>query len=124
VPTRIFTTNEFDRFARKERVADAALIDAIERVERGLIDADLGGGLLKLRIPRPGQGRRDGYRTIVACVVSERAFYLLGYGKNELDNIGDMTLRNFRLNASALQGLVENELQALLGSGQLREILR
>lgn len=81
MPTRILITAPFARFARKERIADSALLDAIERVERGLVDADLGAGVLKLRIARSGQGRRDGYRTIVACVVDARAFFLYGYAK-------------------------------------------
>jgi hypothetical protein len=59
---RIFKTKEFTRFARRERIADEALCDAIERAESGLIDADLGGNLIKQRVARPGQGRSGGHR--------------------------------------------------------------
>jgi RelE toxin of RelE / RelB toxin-antitoxin system len=41
----VFKTKEFARFARRERIADGVLIDALARAERGLIDADLGRGL-------------------------------------------------------------------------------
>lgn len=62
---RVFKTRWFERFARKERLSDATLREAIARAERGLIDADLGGGMIKQRLARPGQGRSAGYRTLV-----------------------------------------------------------
>jgi len=34
------------RYARQERLEDHSLCDAIERMERGLVDADLGGGII------------------------------------------------------------------------------
>ncbi|GIK97818.1 MAG: hypothetical protein BroJett029_20270 [Alphaproteobacteria bacterium] len=63
---RVFVTRQFGRFARSERMADDRLCVAIARAESGLIDADLGGGLIKQRVARPGQGRSGGYRTVVA----------------------------------------------------------
>ena len=60
----VFKTRWFARFARQERIADSSLREAIERAERGLIDADLGGGLIKQRVARPGRGRSGGYRVI------------------------------------------------------------
>jgi hypothetical protein len=55
---RVFKTKLFARFARAERIADERLLDAISDIERGLIAADLGGGVLKQRVARPGQGKR------------------------------------------------------------------
>ncbi len=63
---RIYITIEFARFTRRERIADARLCDAVERAGKGLVDADLGGGLIKQRIARQGQGRSGGYRTLMA----------------------------------------------------------
>jgi hypothetical protein len=63
---RIFKNKWFARFARKERIGDELLCQAIERAEKGLIDAELGGGVIKQRIARPGGGRSGGYRTIIA----------------------------------------------------------
>jgi hypothetical protein len=57
---RIFKTKLFARFARRERIADASLREAVERAGRGLVDADLGGGLIKQRVAREGQGRSGG----------------------------------------------------------------
>ena len=41
-------------------------VAAIETAGRGLIDADLGGGLIKQRVARPGQGKRGGFRMMIA----------------------------------------------------------
>ena len=62
---RILMTRWFRRFVRRERLTEAALRDAVVRAVRGQIDADLGGGLIKQRVARPGQGRSGGYRMIV-----------------------------------------------------------
>ncbi len=59
-------TRAFGQFARKERLEDRVLCEAIERAERGIVDADLGGGVIKQRVARPGQGRSGGYRTLIA----------------------------------------------------------
>lgn len=124
VPTRVLIAPDFTRFVRKERIADAMLVEAIERVERGLVDADLGGGLLKLRVARPGQGRREGYRTIVACLVGKRAFFLLDYGKNDLANVGSGMLAELRRSAEGLLALTEDEIDVAKALGKIREIER
>jgi hypothetical protein len=63
---RVFKTRWFARFAKREDISDDRLADAIARTERGLIDADLGGGLIKQRVARPGKGKSGGYRTLIA----------------------------------------------------------
>ena len=63
---RIFKTRSFARFAKSEAIGDDKLAAAVAGAEKGLIDADLGGGLIKLRIARPGQGKRGGWRSIIA----------------------------------------------------------
>lgn len=93
---RIYKTRWFARFARRERIADANLREAIERAERGLIDADLGGGLIKQRVARKGQGRSGGYRLIVAYRVKDRAVFLYAFAKNERENIGQDELVELR----------------------------
>jgi hypothetical protein len=63
---RVFKTRRFVRFAKGEEIGDTRLIEAIHRAERGLVDADLGSGVIKQRVNRPGQGKRGGYRTLIA----------------------------------------------------------
>ena len=72
-PARIFKTEWFDRFVRKERIETSAIRDAIARTERGQIDADIGGGVIKQRVAQPGQGRSGGYRTLVLLQLGQRA---------------------------------------------------
>ncbi len=84
---RIFKTKWLVRFARRERITDDNLREAIDRAERGIIDADLGGGLIKQRVARGGQGRSGGYRMMVAYKAQDRAFFLYGFAKNDRDNI-------------------------------------
>lgn len=84
---RIFMTKWFARFARHELIAESSLCEAIARAERGLIDADLGGGLIKQRVARQGKGRSGGYRMIVAYRAKNRAIFLFGFAKSEMENI-------------------------------------
>lgn len=84
---QVFKTKWFARFARHELIADASLREAIERADRGLIDADLGGGLIKQRVARKGKGRSGGYRMIVAYRAKNRAVFFYGFAKSERENI-------------------------------------
>jgi DNA-binding transcriptional regulator YiaG len=84
---RIFKTKWLARFARREGIAHKSLREAIERAERGMIDADLGCGLIKQRVARQGQGRSGGYRMIVAFRAKLRSVFLFGFAKNERENI-------------------------------------
>ena len=81
--TRILLNRWFQRFASKERISSAALIEAIDRADRGLIDADLGGGVIKQRVARPGQGRSGGYRTLILFRVGRRAVFAFGFAKSD-----------------------------------------
>jgi hypothetical protein len=71
---RIFKTKWFVRFARKQGIGDADLRAAVDRALSGLIDADLGGGVIKQRIARPSEGKSGGFRSIVLLRAGEKAF--------------------------------------------------
>ena len=62
---RVFKTRYFSRWLRKTLLSDAALCRAVAEMEQGLIDADLGGGVIKQRIARPGAGKSGGFRSVV-----------------------------------------------------------
>jgi hypothetical protein len=85
----------------RERISDVSLVEAIERAGRGLIDADLGGGVLKQRVARQGQGRRAGFRTLIACRFGDLAVFLFGFAKNERDNIDGEELAELRAAAGS-----------------------
>ena len=85
------------RFARRERISDTSLCEAVRQAERGLIDADLGGGVIKQRVARPGQGRSGGFRVLIAYRAKARSVFLFGFAKSERENIEAdelMTLRD------------------------------
>jgi hypothetical protein len=119
---RIFKSGWFGRFARKQRIDDAALREAIVRAERGQIDADLGGGVVKQRIARPGQGRSGGFRSIILFRTGERAFFVFGFAKSDRDNIDREELDAFRKMAHHVLALTEDQLARLIASGQFMEI--
>ena len=96
---RIFKDKIFARFARRQRISDNALCEAVGRAERGLIDADLGGGVIKQRVARPGEGRAGGFRVLIFFRVEDRAFFVFGFAKNDRGNIGDDDLVILILNA-------------------------
>ena len=102
---RIFKNKSFARFARKARIADAALCEAVGNAERGLIDADLGGGVIKQRIARSGGGKSGGFRTIILFRAGARAFFVHGFAKNDQDNIRDDELAAFKMLAAETAGL-------------------
>ena len=119
---RIFKDKWFARFARRNEITDRDLCDAIERAERGLIDADLGGNVIKQRIPRPNEGRSGGYRTIILFRLHERAFFVFGFAKNERDNISAADLRDFRDAAVLLLGYSDEQLAVAVENEILTEV--
>ena len=119
---RIFKTKWLARFARHEGIDDQALREAIQRAESGLIDADLGDGLIKQRIARPGKGRSGGYRTIIAYRAKDRSVFFLGFAKNERDNLKDDELLTARENGAYWLGMKDAQIQKALDDGALQEI--
>ena len=119
---RLFKTKPFARFAAKEGIADAVLRDAIRRAEAGLVDADLGSGVIKQRLARPGQGKSGGFRSIVLFRRQATAFFVYGFAKNDRDNIDRQELKAFRLLAAEMLALNDKELQAAIKNGTITEI--
>ena len=119
---RVFVTKAFRLLQRKERLDDIGLLGAIARAERGLIDADLGHGLIKQRVAREGKGRSGGYRTIIAYRSKARAVFLFGFAKNHIQNIGISDERLLSDYGAMLLALDEAGLKSMLAGGELREI--
>ena len=111
----------FERFARREGIADAVLREAIARAEKGQIDADLGGGVIKQRIARPGQGKSKGYRSIVLFRRGARAFFVYGFSKSQRANIDDDEKEQFKEAAKIVLSLTESVLAERLKKGDFVE---
>jgi hypothetical protein len=120
---RIFKTKPFARFASREKIADAALIEAVRRAERGIFDADLGGGVIKQRIARPGQGKSGGFRSIILFRRERRAYFVYGFAKSGRSNIRKDELEAFRRLARELLDLGDAEIKAALANGTIVEVM-
>jgi hypothetical protein len=120
---RIFLTRWFGRFARKERLSEEALRDVVGRADRGQIDADLGGGVIKQRVARRGQGKSGGYRMIVLYRSRSRAIFAYGFAKSRKDDLDPDELEAYRELAKAYLALTEPAIDTYVSSGTLEEIL-
>ena len=119
---RVFKTRWFERFARKENIRDAALVDAVARAEKGQVDADLGGGVIKQRIARPGQGKSGGYRTIIFFRRGERAVFAYGFAKSDQANLDADEEKEFKQAARHVLHLTEKQIDELLKHGDFVEV--
>ena len=118
----IFKTKEFARFARREAVPDARLLEAANRATNGLVDADLGGGLIKQRVARQGQGRRTGYRTLMAFRAGQHIVFLYGFAKSERDNIGPDELEFWRRVAMGLLTMTDAQWRNMIATREVIEV--
>ena len=119
---RTYKNAWFAKFARKERIGNAALCDAVDRAERGLIDADLGGGLIKQRVARAGEGKAGGYRTLILFRQSERAIFALGFAKNERENLSAGELASLKRLARVLLAMTPSEVAWEIELQRLQEV--
>jgi len=118
----ILMTRKFDRWAKKTGLTQQLLLDAVAEMNRGLIDADLGGGLVKKRIALPGSGKRGSTRTLIATNRKDRWIFLYGYAKNERQDIKTREAATLRVLAGDL--LVQNmeHIAAAIRAGDLIEV--
>lgn len=119
---RIFKTKWFARFARKSRISDSDLCEVIDRAERGLIDADVGGDVIKMRIARPNQGKSGGFRSIIYFRAKEKAFFVFGFAKSDLDNISQDDEDDYRRAAQVTLNFDDEMLEHLIYVGELIEV--
>lgn len=119
---RVFKTKWLMQYARRERIKDESLCDAIRRAEQGMVDADLGGGVIKQRIARTGQGRSGGYRMLIAYRTTDRSIFLYGFAKNERENIENDELTTLREIATGWLNANKEDLERALEMGVLQEV--
>src|SRR3990172_861038 len=117
----IYKTRWFDRWARKQNLSTRVLCDAVREMQAGLYEADLGGGLLKKRIARPGQGKSGGYRTLVATNRGGKWFFVFGFPKNVRSNIDKDEEEALKKLASYLLSLSAPGMSAAQRAGELME---
>jgi hypothetical protein len=119
---RIFKTKAFARFGKKAGIGDLELCQAIRDAGQGLIAANLGGGVIKQRIARPGQGKSGGFRALIVFKGGGRAFFVHGFAKKEMDNITKDELVAVKKLATELLGYDDKTIAQVVASGTLIEV--
>lgn len=119
---RVFKNKPFARFARKNEIGDEELCKAVDDAESGLIDADLGGGVIKQRVARRGAGKSGGFRTMIVFRVGELAIFIHGFAKSEVENIRPDELSALKKLASEILAYQEDALEKAVASGTLMEV--
>ena len=117
----MFKTRTLAKFARQNGIRDASLVAAIENAMRGLVDADLGGHIVKQRVARPGQGKRGGFRMLIG-LRPDLAIFLFGFAKNERENIDDDQLKDLREIVASWFTADEKKIAQALEDGTLLEV--
>ena len=112
----------FTRFAKKARISDSALCKAVINAEKGLIDADLGGGVIKQRIPREGEGKSGGFRSIILFKIGDLSFFVYGFAKNKMDNISENDLKLLKRLASEVLNYNHEELTLAVNKNLFIEV--
>jgi hypothetical protein len=119
---KIFKNAWFTKYAKREKLSDKSLVQAINDIRNGIVSADLGGNLLKQRIAKQGKGKSGGYRTIIAFKREDKAFFLYGFAKNQQDNLEQDALKSLKNLAKQLLVLDDNQINRLLENGILTEV--
>ena len=101
---------------------DSALCQAAAEAERGLIDADLGGGVIKQRIARKGRGKSGGFRVMILYRRGARAFFVHGFAKSERPNITRDELIALKELARVMLAYGASEIARALKLGPLIEV--
>lgn len=119
---RIFKTRLFAKWARKEKLSDSLLRQAVREMKLGLIDGDLGGHVYKKRIALKGHGKRGGMRSIIAYRTSDKAFFIFGYAKNEKEDMTTEEKKIAKAFASELLAYSTEQLNKLVKGSKLIEV--
>lgn len=115
----IYKTRVFDRLTRKSGPTSEQLCKAIEEIEKGLFEADLGGGLIKKRIARTGGGKSGGFRTLIATKLQGLYIFLYVFGKSDASNIDKDEEKALKALAAHFLALTESAIQKAVDAGEL-----
>lgn len=118
----VYVVEGFRRWMRKQPLRELDLCRAVAEMTRGLVDADLGSGLVKKRIGRFGAGKRGGYRVLAANRPGGPWFFIIGYAKSHMENVDIATLEACRERGAELMSLDADALRDAQGLNNLTEV--
>ena len=119
---RIFKNTWFTHFADKEGITNAELRELVNLLEAGQPDADLGGGVYKMRLARPGEGKSGGYRVIVFFRSEERTFFEYCFAKSNMGNISQKLLKYYKVTAKKYLRMTADQLREKIEQGKFVEL--
>lgn len=122
--TRIFKSKSFERFASANDIEDEDIIEAVERSEKGLIDADLGAGVIKQRLARQGQGKSGGFRVAIFFRSGDRAVFVHGFAKKDRANLSKREEKQLKALSRVVLNLTAEELHNLVKAGKYIAVQR
>lgn len=120
---RIFKGADFNDWANDEQISDESLLKAVREIMGGLVDANLGGGLLKKRVALEGRGKRGGARTILAFRSGDRAFFIYGFAKNKKSTLTPKETKALKQLARTYFSLSDGDLNNAVKQKKLIEIM-
>ncbi len=113
--SRTFKTAWFAKHAKKARISDIMLCEALCEIQAGLCD-DLGGGVFKKRLAN------NDYRSIILSRSRGHWIYEYMFAKKDRGNIDEKELAAFRKLSSAYAMLTPDQLAQLCDDSDLQEI--
>jgi len=119
---RIFKTKSFNKWAKKNRLTDANLTEAVREIEDGLVEAKLGAHLYKKRVATSSKGKRGGFRTILAYKKGKVVFFIYAFGKGEKENISDKDEEDLKNVAEVYLRFNEHAITSAINIGSLIEV--
>ncbi|MCI5764756.1 type II toxin-antitoxin system RelE/ParE family toxin [Actinobacillus porcinus] len=119
---RIFKSRYFDKFARKAKISDKTLQNAITEIENGLIDADLGSGVYKQRLPKQGRGKSKGFRSIILYKTAQFSLFVYGFDKKDQQNISAEDEMKFKALANVVLNFSPVQIQSAVDNQEFIEI--
>ena len=115
----VYLVKGFDHWRSSEGLTDESLLQAVEEIENGLIDATLGAGLIKKRVAAPGRGKSGAFRTIIAFRKGANSFFIVGFSKNEKDNTSKRELKALKALSKIYLGLGTAQLDQAIAAKEL-----
>ena len=119
---RVFKNKAFSRWATKEFLGDGTLLSAVDEMENGLIDAELGGHVIKKRVAVAGRGKSGGVRTLLAYKAGSKVFFVYGFAKSVRSNISAGELKALKHLAKELLNYNDKALTEAIKHGALIEV--
>jgi hypothetical protein len=121
---RIFAIKRFHKWAKSNDLSDDLLRAAVIEIDKGIVDANLGGNLYKKRIATKGRGKSGSVRTLLAYSAHKRTFFLYAFEKSGRDNVTNKEKVALQVLGKSYLDLSEAELIPRLRTGAIIEITK